>query len=84
VQDQYALGDFSYEEPLTAKKVWRLLRIPSNLCVCLQGLPGCLPWGVLLTFFIDFFHEEKGGSIQMGTLVRRHPLHTTDPAQFRS
>eukprot|EP00884_Botryococcus_braunii_P001211 jgi/Botrbrau1/11090/Bobra.0219s0002.2 len=69
LQERYGEGNFQYEEAITWRKISALLRIPSNLCVTLQGLPGCLPWGVLLTFFIDFFHEEKGASIHFGTLL---------------
>jgi hypothetical protein len=35
----------------------------------LQGLPGCLPWGMVLTFFNDYLSYDKGLSIGMATLV---------------
>ncbi len=35
-----------------------------------QGLPGSLPWGVLLTFLNDFLSQHKGMTIAEATLVR--------------
>lgn len=35
----------------------------------LQGLPGCLPWGMLLVFFNDFLAQQKGFSVPAATLV---------------
>ena len=35
-----------------------------------QGLPGCLPWGMLLVFFNDFLAQQKGFSVPAATLVR--------------
>jgi hypothetical protein len=36
----------------------------------MQGLPGCLPWGMLLVFFNDFLAQQKGFSVPAATLVR--------------
>jgi len=36
-----------------------------------QGLPGCLPWGMLLVFFNDFLAQQKGFSVPAATLVRK-------------
>ena len=35
-----------------------------------QGLPGCLPWGMFLTFFNDFLSQQKGLSVPVATMVR--------------
>ena len=42
----------------------------STVFAVLQGLPGSLPWGVLLTFLNDFLSQHKGMSIAQATLVR--------------
>ncbi len=44
---QLAGGD-QYTERITWSKVVRLLRVRSNWFFILQGLPGCLPWGMML------------------------------------
>ena len=36
----------------------------------MQGLPGCLPWGMLLVYFNDFLAQQKGFSVPAATLVR--------------
>ena len=34
-----------------------------------QGVPGCVPWGVIFNFFNDFLHDDKGLSVEMATGV---------------
>lgn len=34
-----------------------------------QGLPGCLPWGVMQTYINDYLHLNKGFSVEMATVV---------------
>ena len=43
----------------------------ATLCMHMQGLPGCLPWGMFLTFFNDFLSQQKGLSVPVATMVRR-------------
>jgi predicted MFS family arabinose efflux permease len=35
----------------------------------LQGLPGCLPWGVMQTYINDYLHLNKGYSVEMSTVI---------------
>lgn len=35
-----------------------------------QGLFGCLPWGMILTYLNDYLSQNKGLRIQTATLVR--------------
>ena len=42
----------------------------STVFAVLQGLPGSLPWGVLLTFLNDFLSQHKNMSIAQATWVR--------------
>ena len=61
--------DFEYTERITWTKVWRLLRIPTNVLVISQGLFGCLPWGMLLTFLNDYLAQDRGLSVATATVV---------------
>ena len=47
--------------------------------VRVQGLPGCLPWGMFLTFFNDFLSQQKGLSVPVATMVRRTLMHAHMP-----
>ncbi|PRW58958.1 MFS family transporter: sugar [Chlorella sorokiniana] len=60
---------FAYNEQLTWRKLGRLLLIPTNMLVISQGLFGCLPWGMILTYLNDYLSQNKGLSIQTATLV---------------
>jgi len=42
-----------------------------------QGLPGSLPWGVLLTFLNDFLYKDQHLSLAIATLVS--PLSPSMP-----
>jgi hypothetical protein len=60
---------FSYKETISVKKLGQLFRSRSSLCAVLQGMPGSLPWGVLLTFLNDFLSQQKGMTIASATWV---------------
>lgn len=49
-----------YTETLSWAKCKATLRTRSNLVLILSGIPGCLPWGVLSTYFNDFLSQVKG------------------------
>ncbi len=69
----YAEGG-SYEgERISWRKVAVLLRCPSNVLVIGQGLPGSLPWGMILTFFNDFLSQNKGFTVQVRTTQPSRP-----------
>lgn len=70
LQDLYAVEGFSYRERISVQKVGRLFRSPCTCCAVLQGMPGSLPWGVLLTFLNDFLSQKKGLSVANATWVR--------------
>lgn len=69
VQDLYLVEGFSYKETISWKKLGLLLRSRSSMCAVLQGLPGSLPWGCLLTFLNDFLSQQKGMTIANATWV---------------
>lgn len=68
LKDQYAEGS-QYSETITWIKARNIFKVPSNWLIILQGLPGCLPWGVMLTYFNDFLSQEKGFTVQLATVV---------------
>ncbi|KAI3438564.1 hypothetical protein D9Q98_000991 [Chlorella vulgaris] len=60
---------FVYREVMTWRKLGHLLVIPTNALVIMQGLFGCLPWGMILVFLNDFLAQNKGLSVQQSTFV---------------
>lgn len=58
-----------YRARLTRDKVQRIFRSRCNLLVFAQGLPGCVPWGVINAFFTDFLAQEKGLKVEEATAV---------------
>ena len=69
MQDLYAVEGFVYEEKIDLKKLALLGKSRSTLGAVMQGMPGSLPWGVLLTFLNDFLSQRKGLSIAAATWV---------------
>ncbi|GIL90022.1 hypothetical protein Vretimale_18101 [Volvox reticuliferus] len=69
LRERYAEGMGSYEGSISWSKVVVLLRCPSNVLVIGQGLPGSLPWGMVLTYFNDFLAQQKGFTVQAATVV---------------
>jgi predicted MFS family arabinose efflux permease len=61
---------FVYNEKLSWSKALKLFAIPTNVLLIIQGFFGCLPWGMLLTFFNDFLSQNKGLGVQAATMVR--------------
>lgn len=60
---------FEYSEQMTWRKLGRLLLIPTNAMAILQGLFGCIPWGMILTYLNDYLSQNKGLSVQGATAV---------------
>jgi hypothetical protein len=52
-------GSILYEERISWAKVKTLLSSPSVALIYAQGVPGSLPWGVMLAFFNDFLAQQK-------------------------
>ena len=62
-------GGWQYRAPVTGRKVRELFTIPSNLLGFVQGIPGCVPWGVIISYFNDYLAQEKGLTVQEATEV---------------
>ena len=69
IQDLYAVEGFRYQEKISLSKLKLLASNFSTVFAVLQGLPGSLPWGVLLTFLNDFLSQHKNMSIAQATWV---------------
>lgn len=46
-----------------------IFRVPTNVMVFLQGIPGTVPWGVFFVFLNDFYAQDKGYSVETATLI---------------
>lgn len=62
---------YVYSEKMDAHKLKRLVTTPSNFFIIMQGLPGCLPWGIILIYLNDFLAipSGKGLGTQKATAV---------------
>lgn len=45
-----------------------LLKCPSVVLAILQGIPGCLPWGIINTYLNDYLSSDRGLSVEGATL----------------
>lgn len=76
LQEQFAANpDFVYSEQITQEQSLALLKVRTNIYVFVQGLPGCFPWGVLLTYLTDFLAQNKGMTVERATVVRSQLCH---------
>lgn len=55
-------------EPVT-KALLILLKTPTVVLALLQGAPGCVPWGIVLTYLNDFLAEDRGMSVEFATFT---------------
>ena len=46
-----------------------LLKNKTALLLFLQGLPGCLPWGLVYVFLNDYLSNDCGLTIEAATLI---------------
>ena len=64
-----ALGAGEYTEKIEWRKVRHIFRIRTNLLCFAQGIPGCVPWGVMNTFFADYLAQDRGLGVAAATNV---------------
>lgn len=59
--------------PYTSKINWRLykdlFRIRTNILAFVQGIAGCVPWGVFFVYLNDFYAQDKGFSVEAATVI---------------
>lgn len=58
-----------YSERADFKKALGLLQNRSALIVFLQGVPACLPWGMVYTFLNDYLSNDRGQTVMQATLA---------------
>ncbi len=58
-----------YSERIEWRKLVALFRTPSVVLIFVQGLPGCLPWGMVYVFLNDYLSSDRGMSVQAATLA---------------
>lgn len=46
-----------------------IFRIRTVVLILLQGVPGCVPWGVISAFLPDFLHADRGFSVHEATII---------------
>lgn len=56
-----------YQERIEWRKVRGIFTIRTNLLAFAQGVPGCIPWGVMNTFFADYMATDMGMGVASAT-----------------
>jgi MFS family permease len=67
ISDLVEMG-IEYNERIKLSDLKYIFTNKTNLLGLIQGIPGCIPWG-LLAFFLVPFYENKGFSKEFGTLL---------------
>ena len=47
----------------------RVMSVPTNVIIFVQGFPGCLPWSVINAFLNDFLSEDRGMPVEVATAM---------------
>jgi MFS family permease len=68
IEDEDAKVSYT-AEAVTVDKLSAMFRTPSLLLVFLQGLPGCLPWGMIGVYLNDYLSSTRGLSVSAATIV---------------
>jgi hypothetical protein len=58
-----------YSEQIDWSKVKHLLCSPTVVLILLQGVPGCVPWGIFYVYLNDYLSENKGFSVEEATVI---------------
>ena len=58
-----------YKQKINFRDFRIILRIKTNLYMFLQGIPGCIPWGILTYWGITFFQVYRHISKEMATTI---------------
>jgi predicted MFS family arabinose efflux permease len=62
-------GDGEYAERIEWAKVRHIFAIRTNLCAFAQGIPGCVPWGLMNTFFADYMAQDRRLGVPAATTL---------------
>jgi len=58
-----------YAKRISLRDLGLIFKNRTNLLSFLQGIPGCIPWGVLPFFLIDFYRIQKGFPVEIATTL---------------
>lgn len=58
-----------YEERIKLGDLKKIFSNRTNLLVFFQGIPGSMPWGFFFTYLVDYYHANKGYSVEEATLL---------------
>lgn len=58
-----------YKGKASFTKVANIFKTPSAVFGYLQGIPGCLPWGLIFAFLNDFYSDARGLSVEKATMI---------------
>lgn len=61
--------DHTYSEKLDWDKIKDVIKTPSVTIILLQGLPGCIPWGIFYVYLNDFLSEDRGFTVEQATAI---------------
>jgi MFS family permease len=56
-----------YDEKIKLSDLKQIFSKPTNLLVFFQGIPGSMPWGFFFTYLVDYYHANKGYSVEAAT-----------------
>ena len=68
-EDGSALAVVEYSEHADCAKALGLLHNRSAMIVFAQGIPACLPWGMVYTFLNDYLSNDRGQTVMQATLA---------------
>lgn len=57
-----------YRETITWSKVKQLIHTPSVVLIYLQGIPGCIPWGMIYVYLNDYLSYNHHLSVATATM----------------
>ncbi|MBT9164751.1 MAG: Bacillibactin exporter [candidate division WS2 bacterium] len=63
------LGGKNYTRTMKLQDYLHLFKVPSNIWLFLQGIPGTVAWGVLPYFLITFYVRFKNLSVELATIL---------------
>lgn len=63
------LGGKEYTRTLRVKDYLRMIVVPSNVWLFLQGIPGTVAWGVIPYYLVTFYTRYKGLSTEAATIL---------------
>jgi MFS family permease len=58
-----------YEERIKLGDLKKILSNRTNQLVFFQGIVGSIPWGIFFTYLVDYYHANKGYSVESATLL---------------